>query len=435
MAKIAPTVVCMNLKKHVGTLAAVIILALTVQVANVAAVTYPGPGVPRSTAPWAVQILSNSWADRKDPLARCTGVLISQFYVLTAAHCVDQGKVETITVGLGGDTVKYVEEIQVLDYVLHPNFIKSVPDSLYDIAVLRLATKASIAPATLTGQDDSSLRLGPLGLDFYGWGVDENKHRAKNLGHARLEENSASPGSYFYTNFNNDLQIAAGVPLVSQPFPSMPCQGDSGGPLVAYDAASKPVVIGITSYGTTDCPSTVPEIFTRVAAFVPWITDTISLLETRVSKQTLHYGAWFGFVGSIVGDPATNVRRATVDVSSENTTITAEVPTETYLKMRKYILRAEIDTNQDKIPEATILADGMFISKKTIIKRVCRAISIKTTTDTIVSFSIKINNKCIIDNIGATGDYNIILIVSKANGKQIGEIIIPVNTVTLYNVS
>ena len=50
-------------------------------------------------------------------------------------------------------------------------------------------------------------------------------------------------------------------------------QGDSGGPLLVAGN----IQIGIASFGAKNCsdPLRVP-VFTRVSAYVPWITNTIA---------------------------------------------------------------------------------------------------------------------------------------------------------------
>ncbi|XP_046679698.1 CLIP domain-containing serine protease 14D-like [Homalodisca vitripennis] len=59
------------------------------------------------------------------------------------------------------------------------------------------------------------------------------------------------------------------------------CDGDSGGPLMMSDGLNPTTyyVVGITSYGMKkkdgSCVSGVPDVFTRVSEYIPWILDTI----------------------------------------------------------------------------------------------------------------------------------------------------------------
>ncbi len=49
------------------------------------------------------------------------------------------------------------------------------------------------------------------------------------------------------------------------------CNGDSGGPLMRDDGV-RLVVVGVTSFGTARCDSSVPGVYTNVANYVDWIS-------------------------------------------------------------------------------------------------------------------------------------------------------------------
>ena len=48
-------------------------------------------------------------------------------------------------------------------------------------------------------------------------------------------------------------------------------QGDSGGPLAAHDR-----VIGLVSFGMIRCADGVPDVFTRVSAYLSWIKNIMN---------------------------------------------------------------------------------------------------------------------------------------------------------------
>ncbi len=56
------------------------------------------------------------------------------------------------------------------------------------------------------------------------------------------------------------------------------CKGDSGGPLVTDIDTKKPELVGIVSWGSCNGG---PAVYTRVAAFVPWIKATIAAAEAH----------------------------------------------------------------------------------------------------------------------------------------------------------
>ena len=50
------------------------------------------------------------------------------------------------------------------------------------------------------------------------------------------------------------------------------CHGDSGGPLVCESASGRMVLQGVVSWGSSTCDALDrATVFTKVAAFVPWI--------------------------------------------------------------------------------------------------------------------------------------------------------------------
>ena len=56
------------------------------------------------------------------------------------------------------------------------------------------------------------------------------------------------------------------------------CNGDSGGPLtVASGLTGRHILVGLTSYGLTDCLTPFPAVFTRVTYYLDWIAAVISL--------------------------------------------------------------------------------------------------------------------------------------------------------------
>ena len=55
------------------------------------------------------------------------------------------------------------------------------------------------------------------------------------------------------------------------------CKGDSGGPLVAYqgDFTGPKYLVGIVSFGTSQCGQGIPTGFTSIEYYLPWILDNM----------------------------------------------------------------------------------------------------------------------------------------------------------------
>ena len=54
------------------------------------------------------------------------------------------------------------------------------------------------------------------------------------------------------------------------------CSGDSGGPLMlqAGGEEARWFLTGVVSFGTNECDSSLPGVYTDISAFYPWILDT-----------------------------------------------------------------------------------------------------------------------------------------------------------------
>lgn len=383
------------------------------------AVTYPGAGVPVSDAPWAVQILSNDITGGTKPRLLCTGVIISPVYVLTAAHCIKAARQENFSVGVGGADVRYIKQIQVLDYMLHPDYVLNFTQTLADIALLRLAEPVDIVPLPITGLADNHFRATPLSL--YGWGVDENRKSATNLGFASLVEFVSRPVTDWFPKFQSMFQIAT---ISSQSGSlSSPCAGDSGGPLVGFDAALRPALIGLMAYEFESCAYDLPSIFTRVAPYAVWIAESRIVMDQRAGAQILRLASPGYLTGSHSGDGSALLSYVRTEVSATDVVVVAEMPISTFSVARTYKMRVEIDTNFDGIPEAYLSSAGLVMLGKVKHRQICPAISIIAPTADALTFTVNVSSVCLRSRLGNTAAYNIILESTQSRGRHKGRVL------------
>ncbi|XP_053692151.1 serine protease snake-like [Sabethes cyaneus] len=211
---------------------------------------------------------------------RCGGSLISEQYVLTAAHCFKSG--DPVVVRLAEYNLKNEYDnqldIEVSSIHRHPEYIfRSV---YHDIALVKLRepvrfTKV-IRPACLwTGHavNVSSVIATGFGLT----GIGEQK--AEVLRKVMLDFLDTQECADQYAGAKGfhrgiiDEQLCVG----SKRGGKDTCQGDSGGPIqvITEPKGCTYHVIGITSTGSACGVGRSPSIYTRVASYLDWIEGIV----------------------------------------------------------------------------------------------------------------------------------------------------------------
>ncbi|NWU51053.1 PRS56 protease, partial [Dromas ardeola] len=228
-----------------------------------------GSVAPRGAWPWLVSV-------RLHGELMCGGVLVGRSWVLTAAHCFAGNRNELAwTVVVGDHELGKLDAgeraVPVRRILPHPKFN---PKTFHgDLALLELAAPLAPSPTISPVCLPSSLAEPSPGTACYiaGWG-------------SLYEEGPAA-----------DVVMEARVPLLSQETcrgalgrdlltSAMfcagylsggidSCQGDSGGPLACQDPSSHHFILyGITSWGDGCGEQGKPGVYTRVAAFVDWLS-------------------------------------------------------------------------------------------------------------------------------------------------------------------
>ena len=242
-----------------------------------------GTDAERFQYPWQTALVYKplSTPERYKEHVFCGGSIISQSYILTAAHCLE-GLFEDnfeVVVGEYDLSKKDGTEVRagVAKIILHKAFTGDVAKG-NDIGLIKLKEPLEFGPAVapiclppLAAQLEG-LTPGTMGT-VVGWGrigKDDLAPHSNVLQAATVPILSDSECLAETGLANSDDQVCAG----ESESDISACPGDSGGALQVQDAEGRWMMVGIVSNGPSVC-GLQPVVFHKIAKTIDWIDKVV----------------------------------------------------------------------------------------------------------------------------------------------------------------
>ncbi|XP_068231254.1 transmembrane protease serine 9-like [Palaemon carinicauda] len=229
--------------------------------------------------PWQVALTTSS-----RPF--CGGSIISNQWILTAAHCVIGKRPADFTVIIGehnwntATETSATERRQLSNIIVHPRYSSTTLDN--DIALLKLSTPINfptsnkIAPVCLPDPGNAYADINAI---ITGWGTTSSGGRQPyELYEVTVPTMTNTKCEQLYVGDITGNMICAGLDKGGKDS----CQGDSGGPMVTTGNVAQTfmVQIGVVSWGYGCAVAGKPGVYARVNNYLSWISANIAGSET-----------------------------------------------------------------------------------------------------------------------------------------------------------
>lgn len=331
-------------------------------VAVVSTTSSPVSGVKYS---WVVTLHSVTDGDRGEHV--CTGALIDDYTVITAAHCLNalafddwvmvQGRLNSDDRG---------RVLTPFDFKIHPSYDPITSNN--DIAVIYLYYPAYSSKHLRVAGPQKKFTQADMFL--FGWGVDEFENIPYQLRRAKQRLAPKSAINEYFKSFDPTTQLATLLYFKTKDAFAGACKGDSGGPLVKT-INKVDYLVGVVSYGGRACNTPAPTVFTKAATFRDWISQVRSeakskhAADIKISTEPFYVTGGKTLPFSNVADSTnggylkTSVQLVTGDLTNDEIDI-ANLTVDSYQRAQEYGSVALTATNVGRWDACSLTTRGFI---------------------------------------------------------------------------
>jgi len=241
--------------------------------------------------PWQVYLE----IDKNGSLFACGGTLITNTWVVTAAHCISGSDQVIVYSGAIDRTSSGNRSTNtVSNLIIHPDYAQG--NNIGDIALLKLSAPVALPalPIKLMNeelQNDVDLEFDNAATDnlvVSGWGLTSaNRLESINILQKTIVSGVDDASCALNWHNWNDSINRDNYYICANGFERGSCNGDSGGPLIWQDQSAKSDddrgyrLAGVVSFGHADqCANYLyPDVYTEVGNYNNWITAQINVID------------------------------------------------------------------------------------------------------------------------------------------------------------
>jgi len=235
--------------------------------------------------PWQAAILKKSAGEM---VYVCGATLVSDAYLITAAHCVNDIDVDMLSIRLGEwdvrDKTEFYPHIEskVSGLYIHPEFYEGNLEN--DIAIIRLAKRLDftkyphISPVCLppAGADFSSQLCTITGWGKDGWGSEGEFQAILKETQVPVMPKGVCQDILRTTKLGTAYSLSKGMMCAGGEEGKDACKGDGGGPLVCRGSSKEYILAGVVSWGLGCGERGVPGVYVDVPHYIDWINSITS---------------------------------------------------------------------------------------------------------------------------------------------------------------